>query len=437
MRRYWCWTFGAACLLCIGVALVVRIFLIANASSYLRSAIRDYGRGNYESALTAANAALLQSPRLPQASLIAGQAAAKMERVDEALHYLRQIEFDGSATAIQGCLLAGRLSFDQGRAAEAERWYRAVVDQDFYQQEAHTQLAYLLGVEGRCFEAAPHLLAGIVSGDYTLHHLILLASSDGVIHDEAFVDRCLREVPDDESVRLGTARTAMKDGRLREALPILRAIVRHSPQLLEAQARLGEVLLESDSDLVSTWQGALPTETADHPEIWAVKGLFCEKRGQFPESARCYWEVVKRDPNHRRANYRLGQVLIRLQRSSEAQSFLQRAELLKELHLAADQAFRHPESRSWKLKVATLCESLGRPWESWAWTNTALAPDSPESDRSLLQTRRKLVLPETPQTLVDQNPASHIDLSDLPLPAVIAASRQAVAKLKSSGSSVH
>ncbi|MBC7818621.1 MAG: VCBS repeat-containing protein, partial [Planctomycetaceae bacterium] len=333
-----------------------------------------------------------------------------------ALSYLRRLETDGSIAAVQAGVLAGEIELSRGHAAAAEEWFRSALRQDPRQLQAQRQLAYLLGVEGRCWEAAPFLLAAVRQGEFTLHHLVLLAAAEPVIKDAEFVERCLAAIPDDPVPLIGVARTAIKMNQFRSASGILEKVVAAAPSQVEAQARWGEILVELDPARLPDWKAHLPRGAEEHPDIWVVHGLWAEKQEALPEAARCFWEAVRRDPNHRVANYHLGSVLNRLHRESIARTFLDRAGLLKDLQLAVDDVFKHPESQSWKLKAAALCESLGRPWEAWGWTSFTVTENSTLTEREQLAARQSVLTAMTPQTWPSHNPALQTNLSDLPLP---------------------
>lgn len=397
------------------VVVVVR-FTAVNRATALRTATIAYWRGDYQASLAAANDVLRFNPKSPEALLLAAQAAAQLERVPLALEYLNRIEPKGTATGVNASVLAGNLELARGYAASAERWYRAALQHDPGQLEAHRQLAYLLGVEGRCWEATPHLWAAVRAGDYTLHHLVLLSTSDPVIKDDAAVTRFQTAVPDDPVPLLGPARTALKANDVTAARRLLLTVTAKARSNVEAWARLGEVYVESDIGRLPEWNQQLPANADESPQTWVVRGQWCEKLGQLPEAARCYWEAILRDPNHRQANYRLGQTLVALRREGDADIFLQRASNLKGLQLAGDQAYQYPETRYWKLQAAELCAKLGRPWEAWAWTQIVVTPDSHETELKLLELRERELMDSQSQTLASHNPARQVDLSSLPLP---------------------
>ncbi|MFM9966625.1 MAG: FG-GAP-like repeat-containing protein [Planctomycetaceae bacterium] len=422
MRTKRFWSVAICCLLLAGLAVIFLRPARRGTSDLLRAGKQAAARGEFLRALESADAVLVSEPHSTEALLLAGQTAAQLKRFDLALTYLRRMKPDGSVAAVQAAVLAGDVELNRGHAAAAEESYRAALRQDPRQLQAQRQLAYLLGVEGRCWEAAPFLLAAVKQGEFTLHHLVLLAAAEPVIHDAEFVERCLAAMPDDPVPLIGVARTAIKKNQIAEAKDILqkvissRVLVNADTAQVEAQARWGELLVELDPARLADWKAHLPSNADEHPEIWVVQGLWAEKQEAMPEAARCFWEAIRRDPNHRVANYHLGSVLSRLHRESAARTFLDRAGLLKDLQLTVDDAFKNPESPAWKHQAAALCESLGRPWEAWGWTSLAVSDNSTMAEREQLAARQSVLTATTPQTWPAHNPALHVDLTDMPLP---------------------
>ena len=197
MRSNHFWKAAIFCLTLVGLAVVFLRPATRSTSDFLRAAAQAAARGEFQNALDAADSALASTPHSTEALLLAGQAAAQLKRLDLALSYLRRIEQDGSSTAVKASVLAGDIDLSRGHATAAEEWYRSALQQDPYQLQAHRQLAYLLGVEGRCWEAVPSLLAAVRQGQFTLHHLVLLAAAEPVINDAEFVERCRTAIPDD------------------------------------------------------------------------------------------------------------------------------------------------------------------------------------------------------------------------------------------------
>jgi tetratricopeptide (TPR) repeat protein len=176
---------------------------------------------------------------------------------------------------------------------------------------------------------------------------------------------------------LALGRAALESNRLDEAESLLKRAVSLRPGLIEAQARLGEVLLRKrDDSALARWHAELPKDANGHPEVWVVRGAICRDRGDLKAAIRCFREAVALEANHRLANYQLGQLLRQVNRNELAKPFLERARILAELATRLDRIQRglsqnqvDPEMIR---RVVELTESLGRWWEAWGWTQFLL-----------------------------------------------------------------
>ncbi len=320
-----------------------------------------------------ARAALAQDRESAAAWRLLGQIETDEGHPDEAIEAFEAASRQTGIDAVAAALHGGRISLQAGHALRAERLWRRVLELDSTQADASSELAYLLGVEGRGWEMQSPLLIVVRAGRPTVHHLVLMAASEPVVKDADLVRRCLTRVPSDLNVRTGEARTDLFEGRTAQALSVLREICRSSMAIAEAKARLGWALLELHPDEFSDWQQSLETfPQREHPEIWAVQGTWAVRNKDLPQAARCFARAVQLDPDHRMANYQLGSVLSQLDRSPEAQPFLDRAAKLQQLALLADRIYAHPRE-TFQLRQATeLTAALGRPHEAWGWCHAAL-----------------------------------------------------------------
>ncbi len=143
---------------------------------------------------------------------------------------------------------------------------------------------------------------------------------------------------------------------------------------------LGLLLLDhpSDTDFLE-WHRALPTSCEAHPDVWVARGLWARKQSDLRGAARCFWEALRRQPDHRRATTQLGQVLLTMQ-PSDATAYQQRALQLQRLHDIVIELHKQypqfkPEALELVHEAGVLCESLGRLWEAAGWSLVALQLD--------------------------------------------------------------
>ena len=374
-------------------------------------------RRAYLQARNYAENALTKDPQSPAALRILGQIAADEERIDEAIACFERAARKEGIDAIASALHAGRLHLRSGQAAQAEIYWKRALELNPGQTEASSELAYLLGIEGRGWEMQGLLLNVIRGGQPTIHHLVLMAASEPVIKDQALVERCLLRVPDNLNVRVGEARNDLFEGRSSQALTLLRRICERSQASVEARARLGWALLELAPDEFLDWQSRIEM-LPDHPELWAVQGAWALRHKDLSAAARCFAKAIQIDSDHRMANYQLGAILSQLGRSAEAQPFLERANKLQQLALLADRIYAHPYETFQMRQALELTAALGRPYEAWAWCQAALKIN-PNLDWARLNEEKlaRWLRSTAPRVIPEALPALPPDLLQTPIPA--------------------
>lgn len=352
-----------------------------------------------------------------QAALAAGDIRQALRLSDELL--------ERSPESAEAMLVGGQTRLRMGRCREAERMLRRVLKQDASNVEAHRNLMFLLKMEARFWEMRPHALALLRAGDSGSEFLIPLAAPDELaLSQREFkqAEACRSSVPDDASPMLGVARHLIQNAQTARAIALLRTIVADMPENIAAQALLGTAIQQTGDDgAFLAWRRQLPAVADAHPEIWYLRGARARRRDRPRVAARCFWEAIRRDPNHRRAHFQLAQLLRAEDKPKQAQPFAERFRLLEEVSRVVT---RGDDNSGSKLtaktmhRIATLMEQLGRLWEAAGWYRKALEldPRFPEADRRLKAVTAQLDA-TTPLTLPSANPAGRIDLSGYPLPA--------------------
>ena len=122
-------------------------FLLAPSRFLGRAAIALY-RGEFEEAEHLANLALEHLPECPSGLLIAGEAAGKLHRSEDALGYFRRVTTDAKAEYVQAQCGAAKRFIQLGRAADAERCLRQALQVDANHPESNQRLAVVLQIEG-------------------------------------------------------------------------------------------------------------------------------------------------------------------------------------------------------------------------------------------------------------------------------------------------
>jgi tetratricopeptide (TPR) repeat protein len=414
------WLLPFAVLLVAGAALLSLVTKNRRQSRFelLASARRCLARQRYEDAEVLAARLLEQTPDSLPALLVSARAAVGLQNDELALLYLRRVSDSTEPEAAEALALGGQIALRLGFARESEQFLRRALARDPSVADANSQLAYLLGLEGRAWESFDFLMAAILQGQATTEHLLMLGAAEPVVENAELVAKCRRAVPEDPLPELGVARSAITDLELSRAEPLIRTIVAAVPEIREAQAQFGRLLLlqRSEREFVA-WHAALPPRLP-HPEIWSIRGEWARSQREPRVAARCFWEALRLDPNHRVANYQLGQVLQELGLADKATPFHTRATQLEKLALLVDRIYANPHVPDLMLDAARITESLGRLIEAWGWSRGAfvLMPEHPQARELAYRLQRRLH-PDLPRTLPDADPSRGIDLSDWPLPA--------------------
>ena len=382
--------FGLCLLLVLGAGVFfIRWFLEPSPEQLLTEARRAVLQGDYARARNLSVRLLKQVPNSPEASLLHAQAA-----------------------------------FALGYCTEAENAFRNVLKEEPENQAAHWGLVRLLKVEGRYWELRPHALALFQLGDSGGEFLLPLAAPDALQLSEEELRQanlCRVTVPDDALPLLGLAKFLRRQNEDEEAKSILKKIISGRPEQIEAQAQLGSLLLEAgETQAFLNWHRRLPKAADMHPEIWFLWGQFALTHQERSAARRCFWETLRRDPNHRRANYQLSQILTGTGQTSLAKRLALRSEQLEEISRLAtkgDDSSTNALSAKAIERIAQLMEELGRLREAVAWHQFALQYDpNIRTAASRIEVLERRIDRDTPLTLASHQAARQMDFSDDPLP---------------------
>ena len=368
----------------------------------------------------AAEELVLQIPRedplWEKGQLVAAEAATRSRRYSDAIGYYKAIPLnsDSSLTALA---MLGELYRTTGQLTLAVDTFHQVLESDSENDAVRTRLTFLLGATGQRWALTPHYMALIQQHAWTLELLVLFADLERPHEQGEFLSECLGQAPDDAFVRLGLAAQTVFEGKTVEGQRQLHELIEQEPQLIAAQALLGEILVSGDEIPFLKWHEELSASADANPDIWYVRGLWCRRQGELKSAARCFWEAVARAPGHRRATYQLGQSLESLG-ESPAREFLARASDLSELTQTLDIVLRSGGRDERAMRKATeILHSVGRGWEAWAWATTANEqfPEAAWPNEILADVSSDLKNVDS-QTLASADLARKHDYSSFPLP---------------------
>lgn len=409
-------TICAVAIVLLGLAFMACFWGTARSSEALLAEARlRLAQARYLEAKSLARQVSLRTPHHAEAALLAARAAVGLKQDSEALALLENLKTDAGDNSDACFRLAAEIALRLGHATTAEKFFNKLLLIDPQDFAAANQLAYLLGVEGRGFESQRPLFLALKSGTFTPHHLVMLAAGEPVVDDPVFADRCRSAIPEDPLPLLGQARSALRNQDFDRSEPLLRQICQAVPGSQEAQSQRGHFLRQQGTEQrFLEWHSGLPAETW-HPEIWVVRGQWARQHDEPHVAARCFWEALRLDPNHRLACYQLGQLLQELERSDASKACLKRAALLEKLAFLVDRIYENPQATQLMLDAAELTESLGRFWEAWGWARCAAAAAPQSRATEILQRLQPVLKPDLPRTVLDKQMAQ-IELSSEPLP---------------------
>lgn len=373
-------------------------------------------------ALQQATTYLRQVPQSAAARYVAGQAAERLGRREEALQLLQGVsKKDGSDAAVDAAVLAGNLNLDSGRAWDAEQCYRHALSHRPRDVTANRKLVFLLTVEGRRWESRPHLLELVGQRQNNLEELLILGAlwSDYELVPE--LDRFRKERPDDPLPLLGLARVAARKQDFSEALRLLEPVIEAYPSLVEAHAWLGFAHLQTTNGTaeLTKWDAALPPAASEHPMIWLVRGMGAEQLGQKGAAIRCFGEALSRDASYELAAFRLSRALAAVDDVENSAILLRRTNEL--FNLAARLRHLHKDGKggiqSFR-EVAQSLDALGRIPEAAAWYSLVQEMDSSHSwaSEEAARLHELAASQKNSRSLVKAESALKLDLAKYPLP---------------------
>ena len=359
----------------------------------------------------------------PDGILLAARAAAGLQDTDRALELLEQVPDVNTPGALAARCEAGDLLIRRHhRLSAAEVQFRRVLAHVPEHRVANDRLAYLLSVASRRWEAIAPRITICRQDNFNPLHLKILAVGEGSFVQPEIVQRFHDGDPDDPSPLLSKAWMALGDQDLQQAEEILRNAVSLRPELAESQSMLGSVLVQAGDDKgFLKWYTQLPEKSREHPGVWTAMGRFASGANQPQVASRCFWEAVKRDPNHHQANYQLGQLLTRLGRDKDAGPFLERSRQINRYTTGVTTAWASERLDELKI-VAEVAEELGLVWEAYGWSLWAREKgvEAAEPQEWAVETVRRLAPRlaslDLVRTLDEANPVTRVDLSSMPLP---------------------
>jgi tetratricopeptide (TPR) repeat protein len=378
--------------------------------------------GNHAEAEKLSRRIIVGGGSVDEARLVAAEAAVGQGADERALAYLEPLLVGTDASAVTALAAAANIRWDQGDVIQAERHLRRIVEiapaaspENSY---ATAKLAYLLTLTGRHWESGPLRLSLVQRDSFQFEDLLLWGNARALVQTDE-LGRLRQLAPEDPLLMLGAASVAARNKDEETARRLLPAVIAARPDLVDARALEGYLMLDqagTTADDMRAWNSRLPAASDEHPDIWVVRGLWTKQAGEGAAAGRCFWEAVKRSPNHHTANYQLALVLGEME-NQDAAWFRERAEALEELQRMLGILDTQRSDIATMQRVVELNDKLGRAWEVWGWSRVALLVDpSLKWAREARDRAAESIKSSPPQVLPESNPASRFDYSASPLP---------------------
>ena len=308
---------------------------------------------------------------------------------------------------------------DAGRIREAEQTLRAVLARDAHHHDANHNLAMLLRFENRFREAQPYVLELYRQGSFRREYLMTtgLAENHGLLTggDDLYLDVCRAGVPNDPLPMLNRVSVEQFVADSKPTRRLLEAILARDPELLEAQARRGWLLLNAATeDEFLRWNRSLSRSAEEHPLVWVARGLYAQRHGDQRGAVHCLLQAVQLDPCNRQAFYHLTQLFRALKENRRAEACARRANLLERFEAVLGAP---PTTLDQIRDAVAFAESLQRKWEALGWAHEAvrLFPDD-QSSQEIVTRLQSEVSPQMPLCAIASDVDWNIPPTEYPLP---------------------
>ncbi len=322
--------------------------------------------GDVNAAGTAIRAAVVLAPDDPQLAFLMAIVLGAEHRFHEAVRKLDLLATAVPETRLPALGQTAEWLATQGEWQEAERRYRAVLDEVPDAAMAHRQLSQLMVRQGRRLDAAKHLQVLCRLGNIEEVELRSLLSLVAPFSPDAAREE-LQPIGS-----LGRARMAIAQDQWEQAAKEL--LAEDSPRPAEA-ALLGRVYAEQENfEALTQWvveRSKAKPETADH---WYALGVDAAHRADHREAVQFFCQAVLLDATDEQVFRRLAESLHELSADGEAEQAAQRAQSLARTRALGNEMAGSNQRDLQKLaELSQLLHQLHRPLEAISWQAVRVA----------------------------------------------------------------
>ncbi|MFO1020687.1 MAG: FG-GAP-like repeat-containing protein [Planctomycetales bacterium] len=381
-----------------------------------------------------------RAPNAPETLVYLGQVEMRKGKYDEALAYLRKVP-DGTPDTVSARGVEARITMIHSRDfLKSEKLYQEAIAMDPDNDYALENYGSLLLATARVPEFQKNELALLKYGHPSIQRLVMINMADVLSTDAKLMQAALQKFPQDYTAHAAIGDWMIRRNSLDEAVKSLREAVKLNPELMDAQANLGQALMFKRDDVAFVeWNRLLPASANQHPKVWTVRGDWALAHGQTEAAARCYWESLKLEGAQIKPAYLLGNILFSSQQSEGkvqkkelitlALSLLKLAYQLHDYSTAIrEQAGKLTKDSDLKefQAFAGQARSIGLLLEALAWLEIDHFAGDTSKETGEVYKEVKTALGSAPLIRLhpSKNPALQTDLSSYPLPDMTIPAKQ-------------
>lgn len=356
-----------------------------------RQLLRD---GKADQAWSLVEPLLVRAPEDSQVIEHAARARAAQGIFREAAQLFDSLELPHPELRAKQKLQSGDWYLQAGKAVLAEQRYRELIAlaPDFV--EGRRRLATLLNLQGRFYEQCQQLQEMLRLGDIRQVELLALLSRGEPVKLEPLPFPLSTSEGGLELADLYRAKVLYHENEIEASFAISQRLStkhRDEPAVSAFHALL--LVEQSHSAAFADWILSLPEAVHDQPDYWLAVGHWLRDQDNWKPAARAYAECLHRDPSHRTAARALA---VCVERAGHPEMALQINAHLRQMDRAVHAAMPGedtPLTAEQIRNLATILESLDRPWEANAWRFVAaqMAGDLDQQWPVLAERRRELI----------------------------------------------
>jgi len=317
-----------------------------------------------------------------RALLIRARTALALGRPAEAVQPLDAVDRNGPS-ATDASFWKGRTLLAVGQFLRATDWLRVAVARRPEDPEAHRWLAAALYELGDSKSALGELreVVRLAPDDPRAWRTIAVLLKEGVEPErarEAYLNS-LRVDPRQPQARLELAEVLNTLGHHDDAARQLEACSGGVPEGDRLALLAKGVMARGDQEELQTMLDRALAQYPDHVGLLQLKAQAETAKGRTVQAITTLNRVLMLDPYHAASYYQRGLLRKAISEADGSALDLSRASelnaMLAEMSRLNDEAASHPEDAEIRLKIASLCDRLGKFELAGFWYRSALASD--------------------------------------------------------------